>query len=125
LTAALTTLGFYPSTQVFQLEEDAKRGDRTLALALGPARAVRLGSLCLLCAGAAAAWLMARLFGFPDAVLIAAAYGAVIAHNEMFAARIAASRLDLGTTYRWAMRTSIVSTAGFLCFIAAQLLRVP
>jgi hypothetical protein len=47
----------------------------------------------------------------------------VIAHNELFARRIAAGKLDLHTTYRWAMRTSIVSTGGFLCFILFQLMR--
>jgi 1,4-dihydroxy-2-naphthoate octaprenyltransferase len=123
LTAALTTLGLYPSTQVFQLEEDGARGDRTLALALGPVRALRLGSLCLALAGAAGAWLMARKFGLFDAAILAAAYAGIIAHHEMFAARIAASKLDLRSTYRWAMRTSIVSTGGFLCFMTVQLLR--
>lgn len=123
LGAALTTLGLYPSTQVFQLEEDARRGDRTLACALGPVRALRLGSICLAGAGAAAAWLMMRQYGSGDAVFIAAAYAALILHNELFASRLRASTLDLRTTYRWAMRTSMLSTAGFLCFILFQLLK--
>jgi 1,4-dihydroxy-2-naphthoate octaprenyltransferase len=121
--AALTTLGLYPSTQVFQLEEDERRGDLTLARALGPVRALRLGSTCLIAAGAAAAWLMALEHGSVDALVIAAAYGLIAVHNQRFAARIAGGRLDLGSTYRWAMRTSRVSTLGFLCFIGFQLLR--
>jgi 1,4-dihydroxy-2-naphthoate octaprenyltransferase len=123
LGAALTTLGLYPSTQVFQLQEDERRGDRTLALVLGPVRALRLGSLCLIAAGAAAAWLMALEYGSVDAVVIAAAYSVIVIHNELFARRIAGGRLDLRSTYRWAMRTSLISTMGFLCFIGFQLLR--
>ena len=46
--ATLTTLGLYPLTQVFQVEEDAARGDRTL----GPAVALRVGALALAGAGA-------------------------------------------------------------------------
>jgi 1,4-dihydroxy-2-naphthoate octaprenyltransferase len=123
LGAALTTLGLYPSTQVFQLVEDERRGDRTLALALGPVRALRLGSFCLTAAGAAAAWLMAEEYGMLDAFAIAAAYSALVLHNELFAKCIAARKLDLRATYRWAMRTNLVSTTGFLCFIGFLLFR--
>jgi 1,4-dihydroxy-2-naphthoate octaprenyltransferase len=121
--AALTTLGLYPSTQVFQLEEDERRGDLTLARALGPVQALRLGSISLAGAGAAAAWLMAGEYGIVDASVIAAAFIALVIHNELFARRIAAGKLDLRSTYRWAMRTSLVSTLGFLSFIGSQLLR--
>ena len=33
---------FYPLTQIYQFEEDARRGDRTLARALGPGRSLRV-----------------------------------------------------------------------------------
>jgi 1,4-dihydroxy-2-naphthoate octaprenyltransferase len=71
IAAVLTTLGVYPSTQVFQIGEDKLRGDRTLAVVLGPVRALRLGSICLAGAGAAAAWLMAGHHGGGDAIAIA------------------------------------------------------
>ena len=32
----------YPLTQIYQLEEDARRGDRTLALSLGPGRSLTI-----------------------------------------------------------------------------------
>jgi 4-hydroxybenzoate polyprenyltransferase len=65
--SALTALGLYPATQVFQIEEDRARGDRTLAVALGPKQALRFGNLCLLLGGLATVWLVARLFGPSDA----------------------------------------------------------
>ncbi|NPV87040.1 MAG: UbiA family prenyltransferase [Anaerolineae bacterium] len=37
--------GFYPLTQIYQMEEDASRGDYTLALALGRGRALLAGML--------------------------------------------------------------------------------
>jgi len=38
-------VGFYPLTQIYQMEEDARRGDYTLALVLGKQNALRLGVL--------------------------------------------------------------------------------
>jgi 1,4-dihydroxy-2-naphthoate octaprenyltransferase len=116
LGAALTALGLYPATQVFQVEEDRARGDRTLAVALGPARALRFGALCLLAAGAVTAWLVARCFGPSDAVLIVLGYfGLSLAVERL--ARIGASDPSL---YRRAMRITRWGTAGFLLFLALQ-----
>jgi 1,4-dihydroxy-2-naphthoate octaprenyltransferase len=36
---------FYPMTQIYQIPEDAARGDRTLALVLGPRRSLRLAAV--------------------------------------------------------------------------------
>jgi len=38
-------VGFYPLTQIYQMDEDAKRGDYTLALALGKKYALAVGIL--------------------------------------------------------------------------------
>lgn len=47
LGAALVTLGLYPITQVYQIEEDRARGDRTLAVALGWRPALVIAALLL------------------------------------------------------------------------------
>lgn len=121
LVAGLTTLGLYPATQVFQVEEDEVRGDRTLAVALGPSGALRLGSASLAGAGMAATWLMAQTGKPAGVILIAAAYLGILVHNELFARRIGANKLDVTGSYRWAMRTSFMSAAGFLLFIVVQI----
>lgn len=108
---ALTALGLYPATQVFQIEEDRARGDRSLAVALGPRRALRLGSLSLLAAAAVTVWLVARRFGPPDAALIAVGYGALIMMNERLARR---------PGYRRAMRLLRAATFAFLLFLALE-----
>jgi 1,4-dihydroxy-2-naphthoate octaprenyltransferase len=114
--AALTALGLYPATQVFQVEEDRARADRTLAVALGPARALRFGGLCLLGGGAVTAWLVARLYGPSDAFLIALGYAGLIAALE----RLARTGSWDPSLYGRAMRITRWGTAGFLLFLALQ-----
>jgi len=108
---ALTALGLYPATMAFQIAEDRLRGDRTLAVALGPARALRFGSLCLALAGASTAWLVAELFGPSDAALIVVGYGGLI---------LLQSRLARRPDYRRAMRLLNAATAAFLLFLALE-----
>ena len=109
--SALTALGLYPATQVFQIDEDRARGDRTLAVALGPKRALRLGNLFLLFGGLTAVWLVARLFGPSDAVLIGLGFAALIVQQE---------RLTRRPFYRPAMRVLNLATFAFLIFISLE-----
>src|SRR5439155_21822265 len=51
LGASLVVAGFYPLTQLFQIEEDRARGDRTLAVAWGSARCFRLSQAAFLLGG--------------------------------------------------------------------------
>ena len=111
-SAALTALGLYPLTQVFQVDEDRARGDRTLAVTLGPARALRLGNLCLLAGGAVAAWLAGTCFRVGDGAAVGFGYLLLIAGQEQVARTV--SRAGL---YRRAMRLLNAGTAGFLLFL--------
>ena len=117
-SAALTALGLYPVTQVFQVEEDRARGDRTLAVALGPARALRFGALCLLLGGAAAARTAAESLGGPDAAAVAAGYALLAAALAWFAQAL--PRLDARATYRRAGTILNAATAAFLLFLGAE-----
>lgn len=121
--AALTTLGMYPVTQVFQVEEDAGRGDRTWAVAFGPARALRLGGLSLIGAGVLTTILVARQFGGTDAILVTLAYGAILLHQDGFAKTIEGNRpLNNLALYRRAMRTYYSGAAAFFVFIMYRVL---
>ena len=119
VVAALTALGLYPATQIFQVEEDRARGDRTLAVALGPARALRFGALCLAAAAIPAAWIAARAFGGAPAAAVATGYAVLILWHEALARRL--PRLDASARYRAAMRLLDGATLGFLLFLAWQL----
>jgi 4-hydroxybenzoate polyprenyltransferase len=67
--------GLYPLTQLYQFEEDRRRGDRTLALILGMRLSLVVATLCVLLAfgvfGAAAVLLAAGLKG--SAILVSLA----------------------------------------------------
>ena len=114
-SAALTAVGLYPLTQVFQVEEDRARGDRTLAATFGPARALRLGNAGLLAGGAVAAALAVSRFGRVDGAAVALAYLLLILGQERIARTLVRPAL-----YRRAMRLLNAATAGFLLFLAWQ-----
>ena len=117
VSAALTAIGLYPLTQVYQVEEDRARGDRTLAVSLGAAPALRLGSLCLLAGGGVAAWLVYARFGLADAVAVALGYLLLIVWQERIARTLARPGL-----FRRAMRLLNAGTAGFLLFLTWEAL---
>ena len=119
VAAALTTLGLYPATQVFQLEEDAARGDRTLALVLGPRRALRFGAACLLLAGVATAWLVGRRYGAFDAAVVAGGHALLLVGQERLAR---APTGDRSASFGRAMRLNFAASGGFLAYLGYRLL---
>jgi 1,4-dihydroxy-2-naphthoate octaprenyltransferase len=123
LVAGATSLGLYPSTQIFQVEEDEARGDRTLAVALGRPGALGLGALCLLLAGAGAAWVATVRFGAPAAALILGGYLFMALRHALFARRLARTSPTTAEIFAWATATRLVATAFFLAFLAWLLLR--
>lgn len=124
LAAALTTLGLYPLTQVYQIDEDRARGDRTLAVVLGPTRALYFGLLCLALAGVSAILVMARTSTRIDALLITGAYLVILQQVARFARDFAGQRHTVVSAFRTAMRLNFLTAAGFLVFIALHLVRV-
>jgi 4-hydroxybenzoate polyprenyltransferase len=54
--------GLYPLTQLYQMEEDRRRGDRTLALMLGARASLAIAMACIVLAFALFAWAAALLW---------------------------------------------------------------
>lgn len=69
LAASLIVAGFYPLTQLFQIEEDRARGDRTLAVAWGPQRCFRLAQGAFLVGGLAVLAIILPRYGAAEAVV--------------------------------------------------------
>lgn len=67
--AILLTMGFYPLSQLYQIEEDRGRGDSTFAVAYGPGASFRFALCCLIAGGACLAWVAFVRFGARDALL--------------------------------------------------------
>lgn len=123
LAAGATALGLYPSTQLFQVEEDAARGDRTIAVVLGPAAALRFGASCLLAAAAGTAWIAGVRFGGLAAALVAGGYVTIAFRHLSYARRLAQSLPSTDEIFRWATATRLATTVFFLGFVAWLLLR--
>ncbi len=124
LSAAFTTLGLYPLTQVYQVEEDHKRGDVTLAVALGPQRALQFGFGCLVLAGVFAVLVMARTMTRTDTALVGLAYVVILWRVAVFAQDYGRNRHTVVSAFRTAMRLNFLTSAGFLVFIALHLARL-
>ncbi|HEY6077333.1 MAG TPA: UbiA family prenyltransferase [Polyangiaceae bacterium] len=71
--AVLLTTGFYPLSQLYQIEEDRQRGDATFAVVYGPSASFRFALGCLMAGGACIALVAFERFGVLDALLALAA----------------------------------------------------
>src|SRR5438067_8448042 len=79
LMAACTILALYPLTQVYQIDEDAARADRTLAMVLAPTGPFAFAVAVLVLAGLAGLWAMVLMGRLPDGVLLLGGYAVLIA----------------------------------------------
>src|SRR5438445_6618392 len=70
IAAVLLILALYPLTQLYQIDEDAARGDRTVAVAWGAARCFTFALTCTILGGLAMLVALARRFGVADALLV-------------------------------------------------------
>lgn len=71
--AVLLTMGFYPLSQLYQIDEDQQRGDSTFAVAYGPDASFRFALSCLIAGGLCMAFVALSRFGARDALLAVAA----------------------------------------------------
>jgi 4-hydroxybenzoate polyprenyltransferase len=67
--AVLLTTGFYPLSQLYQVDEDLKRGDFTFAVVYGPTASFRFSLSCLVAGGLCIALVVLARFGLRDALL--------------------------------------------------------
>lgn len=68
--AVLLTTGFYPLSQLYQVDEDLKRGDFTFAAVYGPTASFRFSLACLIAGGLCIALVVFARFGLRDALLV-------------------------------------------------------
>lgn len=118
LVAAGTTLGLYPLTQVYQIDEDAARGDRTLAMALGPARSFVFAAVVFALAAGAGLWAMAGMGRPLDGLLLLGGYATLIA--AIVAIGRGFDRAPLLTNFRRLVALQFAAGASFAAFIVLQ-----
>lgn len=119
LSATLVTLGFYPLSQLFQIAEDARRGDRTAAVVWGPRACFALAALAFSAGGLACATLAHLRFGPLDSVVVLAGFAGLVALVFDWRRRFAAS--STRANFRAAMRLNAAAAAGFGTYILVRL----
>lgn len=118
-SAAFVAIAFYPLTQLYQVEEDRQRGDRTIAVALGAGRSFTLSTALLVAAAALTVATVARRFGAGEAVVVLLFYAALLSAVQWW--RRSFARWDVLQNFRAAMTFTSVGAAGFGAYLLAHL----
>jgi 1,4-dihydroxy-2-naphthoate octaprenyltransferase len=121
MSAALTTLGMYPLTQVFQIEEDSRRGDRTICVVLGAEKGLLLSGVAFILAGVAAVTLAIRHYTLLDTAILAGAYGFLLVYVGWFKRDYASLRGS--EAFRRVLFLNYTASGAFLLFICAHVFR--
>jgi len=119
VAVTLITVGFYPLTQIYQIDEDLARGDLTFAAWVGPQRSFLFA---LFVQGFAAVLLIAvinHLLGLVSAAVVAVFYSALLAVIVRWAFTFDNARIL--ANYRQVMRIYMLTSVGFLGFIGLHL----
>ena len=117
--AILLTTGFYPLSQLYQVDEDRARGDFTFSVVYGPVASFRFSLACLAAGGTcitAVAW---RKFGAVDAAVVLLAqillWGVVLRWRQRFRSEVMANFVTLH-------RLQLAVSAGTLGYVSLRLL---
>jgi 4-hydroxybenzoate polyprenyltransferase len=119
LAAGLLILALYPLTQLYQIDEDAARGDRTLAVAWGPRRSFAFALLCTVLGGAIMVILLARRFGAADAGLVSIGLALQTAVIVWLTRNFKVAQVM--QTYRRVMRLNALSATALGGYLLARL----
>jgi len=117
--AVLLILALYPLTQLYQIDEDAARGDRTVAVVWGPARCFAFAIVCTVLGGLAMLAELARRYGLVDTLLV----GAGLTIQAATIARLAhyLDRAQVLDTYRRVMRLNALSASALGGYLLIRL----
>jgi 1,4-dihydroxy-2-naphthoate octaprenyltransferase len=118
--AVLVVVGLYPLTQVFQVDEDRARGDRTLAVVFGPGASFRLALGCLTVGGVLLVLVVVLRYGALDGLLLAAGLGLELGAVGAWARRF--DPLAVMANYGRAMRLNATCAAALSAYLVYRLL---
>ena len=118
-TAVLLILALYPISQLYQIDEDAARGDRTVAVVWGPARCFAFSIALTLLGGLVMLVELLRRFGPIDALVVAVGLAAQLAILAWWAPRFDVRQVL--QNYRAVMRLNIASAGALGAYLLARL----
>jgi 4-hydroxybenzoate polyprenyltransferase len=119
VTAVLLILALYPLTQLYQIDEDAARGDRTVAVAWGPKRSFTFALVCTLLGGVAMVVLVSRRFGGVDAAVVGVGLYAQVVIISRFAKDFDPDKIV--QNYRRVMRLNALSASALGAYLVVRL----
>lgn len=122
LAITLTTVGFYPLTQIYQIEEDLDRGDLTFAAWSGPKGTFRFAISVQAAAALMLVGVVGQLLGWANALVVAVVYGILAVATIRWSRTFDGGRIL--ENYRRIMAINMVSSLGFMSFIALHLFQV-
>jgi 1,4-dihydroxy-2-naphthoate octaprenyltransferase len=122
LAITLTTMGFYPLTQIYQIEEDLERGDLTFAAWRGPKGTFRFAIGVQAVAALLLVGVVAQVLGWANALVVAVVYGILAAATIHWSRTFDGARIL--ENYRRIMVINTISSLGFMSFIALHLFQV-
>jgi len=119
IAALLLILALYPLTQLYQIDEDAARGDRTVAVVWGPQRCFAFALTCTILGGLLMLVVLARRYGVFDTALV----GVGLAVQVATISRLARSfdPKQVLKNYRRVMRINAVSASALGGYLLVRL----
>ncbi len=120
LSAAFVAIAFYPLTQLYQVEEDRLRGDRTIAVVLGVDRSFLLSSGLLIAAAVFTVGTVIRHFGTIEGGIVLVFYLGLIGAVQWWCTKF--RRWDVLQNFRAAMAFTTVGAGGFGVYLVAHLI---
>ena len=115
----LITIGFYPLTQIYQIEEDLARGDLTFAAWVGPRRVFIFAVVVQGLASVVLIFVINQLLGPLNALVVALFYGVLLAAIIQWALGFDPTRI-LANYHRITLIHRLTSL-GFLGFLSAHI----
>ena len=120
VAVALITTGFYPITQIYQVDEDLARGDLTFAAWAGPRGTFAFAISTLGLAALLLIWVMAQELGAWQALIVALCYIGLLVAIIRWSLSYDATQVI--ANFRRVMRIYTLTSSGFLLFLALHLL---
>jgi 1,4-dihydroxy-2-naphthoate octaprenyltransferase len=119
LAITLITVGFYPLTQIYQIQEDLRRGDLTFAAWVGPKRTFRFALTTQTVGAIMLVGVIGLILGWNSALVVAVVYGALAGATLHWASTF--QETHILANYRRITAINAFSSLGFMGFMGLYL----
>lgn len=122
IAVTLVTVGFYPITQIYQIEEDRSRGDWTLAVWIGPRKTFIFSLILQALAVVLLVAVINPRMGMLAAISVAIFYGGLLAYTFFWGRNF--HNEDVLSNFRKVMAINGITSFGFTLILALYLFNV-